>query len=412
MEALGFLTYLAIILLIGILCTIISEKIKIPNILLLLLAGLFASNLDVPGLGFREFSPVFLTSMGVLALVMIVFDSVVRFKIKEFDAFSMKALKLTGVFLLLNTIILTISSMLIFQIESVFLALIFSFLMSGTDPAAVMVMFKNAKNRIIELLEIESVLNTPLIVILPFIVIDLISKVGADNITLSHILNQVIIFMPAFFLRLVAGIGSGVFVGLIVFRIMKKAYSETLSPLALITSALLTYVLAENLGGNGVLAITAMGIFIGNVYLKEKSNLFEFSSIFANSLEILVFFLVGLIINIPLSLTFFMKSISLFAIYLVIRYLSIHLSFPRVNYSLKEKIFMTLNVQKGIAVAVVTFTLITLDIGGVDVILNLILVFMLYSIILSTIIRRFADSFLVVKNEDNSGPGRDIRTGV
>jgi NhaP-type Na+/H+ or K+/H+ antiporter len=282
--------------------------------------------------------------------------------------------------------------------------------MSGTDPAAVLILFKDNKQRAVELLEIESLLNTPLIVILPFLVIDLITKVGLEGITYSHFFTQILSSLPDFFLRFVAGIGAGVFVGLILFRVMKRPYSETISPLALITAALLTYVLAENLGGNGVLAITALGLLFGTFYVKEKVRLFELSSLFANALEILVFFLIGLIINMPFTPIFLIKSLFLFIIYIIIRLVAINITFYNSEYTFKEKIFMTLNVQKGIAVAVVAFTLITLDITGVNILLHLILAFMIYSIILATAVGKFSKFFLRGKKIDKNRTSRSIRT--
>jgi len=177
---------------------------------------------------------------------------------------------------------------------------------------------------------------------------------------------------------------------------MKRKYSETLSPLTIITSALLTYILAENLGGNGVLAVTTMGLFFGNTYVTHKLQLREVSSFFANSLEILVFILIGLIIKIPLNYAFIFKSLMLFIIYLVVRYLAIAISLKKLNYNLKERLFMAFNVQKGIAVAAVAFTLTTLHIEGIQTILHLILLFMLYSIIISTIVVRFSKYFVRV----------------
>lgn len=64
------------------------------------------------------------------------------------------------------------------------------------------------------------------------------------------------------------------------------------------------------------------------------------------------------------------------------------------DFTMKEKLFMSLNVQKGIAVAVVVFSLATLDIGGIGMVLNLALAFMLYSIILSSVILRVAKFFI------------------
>lgn len=397
MEAITFLTYLAVLLLLGIICTLISQKIRIPNILLLIIVGMLLGKMRFQGRPIMEFPAVFLTSMAILALVMIIFDSSSRFKLKDFDALSLNALKLTGIFLFLNLIFLSIATMFVFgmkfDVYSILATLLFAALMSGTDPAAIFTMFKQTKNKVLELLEIESLLNTPMIVLLPFIILDLIKRVQIEAITFSRFFDHAFPLLQDFILRLIAGIGAGILVGVLLFKIMKKQYSSVLSPLAIITAALMTYVLAENFGGNGVLAVTTMGLFFGNVYVKQKGKLQEFSSLFANSLEILVFILVGFIIMLPLNPDFIIKSIVLFIIYIIIRYLAIQLSFKD-EYTVKEKIFMALNAQKGIAVAVVAFTLTILDIGEISLMLNIILAFILYSIILSTIIVKFSGYFV------------------
>ena len=55
---------------------------------------------------------------------------------------------------------------------------------------------------------------------------------------------------------------------------------------------------------------------------------------------------------------------------------------------------MALNAQKGIAVVVVALSLANLGIEGMQIILNLSLIFILYSIILSTVIIRFSKFFV------------------
>ena len=294
----------------------------------------------------------------------------------------------------MNLIFLTFFTIIVldlkFTLYSVLIGALFSALMSGTDPAAVLAMFGKTKIKLFEFLEVESLLNTPLVVLLPFIIIDLMNKIKLGGIIGGDILNQLFPFAGDLLLRLIAGIGAGVLVGLIIFKIMKKEYSEKLSPLALIAAALLTYILAEGLGGNGVLAVTTMGLFFGNVYIKQKPQLMEFSSLFANSLEILVFVLVGFIISVPLTSKFLITSFVLFVISLFIRHMAILIVFRQSPYTLSEKVFMSLNVQKGIAVAVVAFTLTILNIPAIDLVLNMILMFMLYSIILSTIMVRFS----------------------
>ncbi|MCH8987017.1 cation:proton antiporter, partial [Patescibacteria group bacterium] len=163
------LTYLAIILLIGLLTSIVSQKLRIPNILLLLLIGIVLGRMSYKGGPLIEFPELFMTGISILALVMIVFDSASRFSLKKVDYFSVHTLWLSIVFLVFNLIFLTAFTMFIFDVKSIFLALVFASLMAGTSPAVVLSMFKNIKNRVFDFLGLESLLNTPLVVLLPFI---------------------------------------------------------------------------------------------------------------------------------------------------------------------------------------------------------------------------------------------------
>ena len=394
MAALFYLTVIAVLLLAGIICSIISNKLKIPNVLLLILTGLLLGTITYQG-EHMSLSPVFLTSISIIALVMILFDSTSRLKIKTFDTLSFKAMKLAFIFLSLNILILTIPTLLIYDItgdslfQSVIIALIFAALVSATDSASVMVLLKGMPGRVVKLLEIESIINTPLSVILPFLFLDLFYNIG-NKITPSTLFQNSII---PFITQIVVGLGSGVFIGILVFKLMKKNYSEQLSPIALITAALLTYIIAENLNGSGVIAVVSLGLFFGNIAIKQKNTLSEFSYMFSSSLEILVFILIGFSIKIPFSLIFLVQSLILFCLYILIRYLSIHITFKDL-YTNKEKWFMTFNVSKGIAVAVVVFSLMTMQIPSINHILPLVLVFMIYSIFTSTIAEKYAHKFL------------------
>ena len=388
-TVLVFLTYLGIILLAGLLTSILSNKLKIPHILLLLLIGIGIGKVQYNGNPLIFFPELFLTGISILALVMIVFDAASRFKPGKLDYFSLHTLWMSIIFLIFNLVFLTFFTTIIFDIKSIFLSLMFAALMSGTDPAAVILILKNLNHKVFDFLKLEALLNTPLVVLLPFLILDL-ERTVQDQILISTFIGQ---FGPLL-QQLIVGVGTGVLIGLIMFKFMKKQYSIVLSPLAVITSALLAYTIAENIHGNGVLAVASMGILFGKVYLKQKFQLQEFSTVFSSSLEILVFVLIGLIVSMPFTMEFFLKSSLLFALYLLIRFFAIAFSLRGMNFNLKEKIFMSLNVQKGIAVAVVAFSLANLGIAGMDTILNLVLAFMLYSIILSAIALRASGFFI------------------
>ncbi len=382
-----YLAYLAVILLIGLLTSIVSQKLRIPNILLLLLIGIGIGMVDYRGTPLISFPDIFMAGISILALVMILFDSWSRLKLKK-DYFSLHTLWLSIVFLVFNLIFLTGFIMVIFDVKSIFLALIFSALMSGTDTS-LLAIFKNAGNKVFEFLKLEALLNTSFVVLLPFIILDFKDALKEGFIVLQFIDN-----IWPFLQQFAVGVAAGVLMGFVMFKFMRKRYSIVLSPLAVIIAALLAYIIAENLNGNGVFAVASMGLLFGAVHLSHKPQLQSFSSVFLNSLGILVFVLIGVVIVIPFSLEFFIKSSILFIFYLLIRFFAIVFSLRGMDFTLKEKIFMSLNAQKGIAVAVVVFSLATLNIVGMEVILNLVLAFMLYSIILSSVVLRMARFFV------------------
>jgi len=385
-DALTYLTYIGVLLLIGLLCTIISSKLKLPNVLLLIVAGMLLKYVTYQGAPLFDIPQNFILALGVLTLIMVVYDSASNFKLKEINVLFMKALKLTVFFIILTLFLFTLTSKFMLDIH-VYLAVLFSSFMAGTSPDATMSLLSGAKNKIAEFLELESIVNTPPLVLIPFIVIDLMQSMSA--VSFDTVVEQ---FVP-FLQQIIIGLGAGLLVGVIIFKVMSRVYEEKVSPIAIVAAALITYVLAENIGGNGVLAVTTMAVIVGNIYIKHKDTLDKFSSTFSAFLQILVFILLGLLIDIQWSIYFLITSLALFAVFLLIRFLSLHISFWG-EYTYREKIYMAINAPKGIAMAVVIFLLSTYAIPGLSEILDYGLAFILYSIILATVLVKFSDFFL------------------
>ena len=86
-----FLTYIAVILLIGIIFSYLSNKLKITNVLFLIVAGMIIGATPFRGKPVIFFPDIFITSVSILALVMIVFDSSSRFKLSEIRAYTFPA---------------------------------------------------------------------------------------------------------------------------------------------------------------------------------------------------------------------------------------------------------------------------------------------------------------------------------
>jgi NhaP-type Na+/H+ or K+/H+ antiporter len=387
LDSLTIITAIAVLLFVGLICSWLASKMKLPDVLLLIIVGVAFGHTQFRGKFLIEFPELFLTSMAILALAMIIFDSTARLRLREFDVFSGMAIKLTLISLFLNLTIFTAAAKFILGVD-LWLALLLATVIVGTSPDILLPLAMKKKKKALTYLKLESVFNTPLTVLLPFIVVDLMESVQTEIV--AELIEQLVPFVMKF----IVGLGAGVFVGLILFKLMQKAYKELYSPLAVIVAALLSYVLAENMGGSGVLAVTALGVFFGNVYLKEKPSVLSVESVFTKGLYILVFILVGMIIKIPLTWEFMIKAFALILVYYITRFIAVNLTFKRDKTTAKERLYMTLNAPKGIATAAVVFILAVYRIEGVTLILDLTLTFVLVSIIISSIVTWSSDWFL------------------
>ncbi len=384
MDALTYLGAISLLFLVGLLSTLLSKKLKMSNVLLLVISG-FLLKLAFEQTIVMTFPPLFITLVAIIALSLIIFDGASRFKFKEFDSFSFRALKMFIIFLTLNLIILTPITMLLFRI-SLLSSLIFSTLMTATAFEVLTIMLKKEKTRSIELLELESIVNAPFTVLLPFMLIDFFK-----NGDVNEIFNSTAYLVP-FLQQVIIGIGTGVLIGVIIFKFMRNKYSESLSPIALITSVLLTYVMSEELGGSGVLAVTVLGLFFGNMYVKNKPILQEFSSTMSNSVEILIFLLFGMTISLNYNILFFLKSLVLFIVYLLLRLLTVQFSVPK--YSVGEKSFLVFVMPKGITLAAVALTLSVMAGYDFSEMISLLFLFFFYSLVLAVITLRFSNKLL------------------
>lgn len=380
-DAITIVTSIAIVLLVGSIASWLGAKLRVPDVLLLVFAGLGLGAVYLGEGNIIAFPNLFLASISIIALALIVFDSMAKVRLRELDSFSLRALRLMFIFTVLVLIIFSVSAHYIAGFRWS-MAILLATLVAGTSPDIVLSLFGSSKHRIIELLKLESVFNTPLTVILPFIVLDFMQ--GFETTVAQEFLTQITLLMTKF----VVGIGAGVIIALILIKIMRKAYQTRYGYLALVVATLLTYVLAENLNGNGVLGVMTLGMFYGNATVKGKQRLLVFEGLLAKTLYIFVFVLIGLVIKLPLEFAFYYKSLALFTIYLLVRFVAVSISERKALIG--EKLFATLNVPKGVATATVVFTLAIIATPGVfgsmpelAPVLDYALAIILYSIIVA-----------------------------
>ncbi len=381
MDPVVFLTYIAVILLLGVLASTVASRILFPDVLLFVLIGAGLGAIPYNGAPLIEFPTMFIASISLLALAMLVFESTVKIKLKHFDTLSLKTMRLVVVVTLFELIVPSAAMYLMFQGSvSPAMAILFASMIVGTDPSVILPLLQGVKSRVVDILKLEAILNTPFTVLLPFLVFDLIQSVEKIPLA-STFIDQIGPFLAKF----VSGLGAGLLVGLILFKVLRRAYSKTYSPLAIVLSALLAYVLAEGLGGNGVLSVTTLGLFVGNISFREKVDLLNLESVLARALYILVFVLIGSIIKVPLTLEFLIKSFAVFFVYLLARYLAVTFCLRGDGLTEKNRWFMALVSPKGIAVVVVAIVLSGHNLPELNIVLDVVFMFVVYSIVVSSI---------------------------
>ena len=218
MEPTNFLTelsWLSIVLLSGIIISIIAKKIRFPEVLALVLIGVLIGQLDL-----ITFNTRFLAGFSIFALIMIIFESSSKFKPKEIAKYSPAAIKLALIFIFLTTSILgTVTVFLLFQertVQTILLSALFGALMGGTSSCTMLSLLKDKNNKVMEILKFESILNTPFVVLIPIMILEfLLGSFQAGEI-ISRFLQSIM-----------AGLGAGLVIGLILTQFMKRYYMKT-----------------------------------------------------------------------------------------------------------------------------------------------------------------------------------------
>lgn len=381
-----YLFYLAVVLILGIMITGITNRLKLSNILFLVLAGYMLQRFN-----FNYFNDELILVLSAFALILITLETTMELDLSHIMKNFLQVFKFSIVYFILTGYILTLLIYLVFDIpgkgfEVFVLCMLLSIIIYGVDPIIAMEFFKTRATKIKEMLEIEGIISGPVVVVFSFFIINYLQSSMA-SFSLS-IISQMAVIGKQVFVALVISM----FLAFLLYKFLKNfEMSHELASLLVIAVALIVFVLGEFLGTNGSMAVAIYGIFLRGLTKKEMPR--RYTAVFAHTLYIIVFVLFGIEFFFP-EIGLWIKSLGVFVVYLMLRFTCILLFFRMINF--KEKLFMTLNVAKGIEVAIVLFImkLNFSNIEGINLILGLGFMFFILSYILSTIVNHFNIFFL------------------
>ncbi len=315
----------------------LSEKIRVPALVLFLGIGMMAG---VNGPGGLNFSDAKLANeIGTFALAFILFSGGFQTKWADVKPIVTQGVVLStlGVFLTAVVLAIPIAFLDVFSYKDAFLlAAIFS----STDAAAVFSILRTQKigikGGLKPLLEFESGSNDPMAV---FLTIAAISWLKSPDVPLVQLVLKFVVQM------LVGGL-MGVLMGrLACFMIQRlKVSNEALYPVWGISIVMTTFGLAETFYGNAYLALYVCGIVMNNGDFLYKYSLQRFHDGFSWLMQIIMFLVLGLfvtprdvirlpVIRVGLMISFFLMFVARPVAVFACTFMS--------KFSLREKAFIS-----------------------------------------------------------------------
>ena len=280
----GFLFFLSLV------AGALSEKIKVPALILFLGIGMLAG-VDGPG-GLVFSDAVAANNVGTFALAFILFSGGFQTQWSDIKPVVTQGMVLStlGVFLTAVAMAVPLAMLPQFNQKDAFLL---GAIISSTDAAAVFSILRTqkvgVKGALKPLLEFESGSNDPMAV---FLTLTAITWLKTPDVPISELAVK-------FVVQMAAGGAMGYVMGrLACYGIRRlRVTNEALYPVWGISIVMATFGLTETVYGNGYLAVYVCGIVMGGGNFLYKYSLQRFHEGFAWLMQIIMFLVLGLLVT-------------------------------------------------------------------------------------------------------------------
>ncbi|MBN1762487.1 MAG: cation:proton antiporter, partial [Methanomicrobia archaeon] len=386
-------TYFAFLLGIGVFVANLLKKARVPDVFFLLLVGFVLgptiwSNPSV--LAYINVAPIDVSVMGVvpdflrtLALIMVVFTGSFNLNYQVFKKFSGLSTNLAIIGVIFNTIIFGLVANAIFNLELV-PAFLLGSVISGTSSEIVFSLKDTLKKRenVSTILEVESIFNTPLCLLLPIIFLDLFNLAPGAVIEPYK-------YLTLFWRLVAAGIGTGLLLGIVMSKLIGKMI-KGYSPLFIFSLALVTYAVAENVGGSGMLAVAICGLVIGNLVFPFKEEVARFEDALSEMFRISVFTLLGAQVLLLLEPKLVLLELVFALIVLASRPIFVLPLLGKLRSSLDDRSLLVISCVAPRGIAAAAMAPLVASVVGNDLLINIVFMVILLSVLLSTAIPAIA----------------------
>ncbi|MEA5011990.1 MAG: potassium/proton antiporter [Angelakisella sp.] len=284
------MSYLLVCTVVILLCVLVSRlthKLGVPVLLAFIALGMLFGENGIFRIPFDNYQ--LSEQICTIALIFIMFYGGFGTNWDEAKPVAIKAAVLASLGVVL-TAALTGAVCILFLKLPVLDAMLLGAILSSTDAASVFSVLRSKKLGLREntasLLEVESGSNDPFAYMLTITLLSVMSGSSSGTQLLWLTMKQ-----------LLFGILFGVAIALLVREFLRHYHFPVpgFDMAFFIGIALLSYALPAALGGNGYLSAYIVGIILGNCRIRKKKSLVHFFDGFTSLMQMLIFFLLGLL---------------------------------------------------------------------------------------------------------------------
>lgn len=389
-----FLIMVSIIIFACVVFNRISSKLGVPMLLAFLLLGMIFGSDGFVKIEFNDF--IFAEQICTVALIFIMFYGGFGTKWSKAKPVAIKAIALSSFGTVLTAVFVGLFCNSILKID-ILESFLIGAVISSTDAASVFSILRsnhlNLKNNTASILELESGSNDPFAYMLTVIVLSLM---GGNVSTLDF---SILLFQQIFF-----GLTFGVIVAFIAkFFIDHFNFTvDGFDVIFIVGIALTSYSVATFLNGNGYLSVYITGLLLGNQRLKNKQSLVHFFDAITGFMQILLFFLLGLLSFPSHLLSVALPAISIFIfLTFIARPLVVFLILKPFKSSLNQILLISWSGMRGAASIVFAIMTVTSSEITDNDIFHIVFFVVLLSILVQGSFIPFIAKFLKMKDDES-----------
>lgn len=394
----------AIIGVIGIVLGRLSEILKIPDVILYLIAGILVGPAVLNIIDMNSFSVAnnYILTFGS---AYILFEGGKEINLRVLNKVKISVGMLATVGVIVSTIVVGVISKNVFNLP-IMTALLLGSVIASTDPAALIPVFRqvNIKDKIKQTVVSESAFNDAVAAIL---VSTLLGVVTSGEFSAMESIKELLIAAGV-------GIGVGVIVGylLTVFMSDKKiGVFHSYAPIISILKVGIAYEISVHLGGSGYMAVFIAGLISGNrklfgLWIPE----YDFQSIhhFAESVSTMfrmsIFVLLGTQVDLGALVKYWAPAllIALVLMFIARPLVILICTFfdKNANWSFKDKLFMIWVRETGVIPAALSGIIVSMKVPGYEIISSVVFMTILITLIVQASTTKIVAKKLGVLEEE------------